>query len=474
MALPVSSAPPPPVAAATEEAVQAHFAAGRFDLIQQAIEEGDLDPNLPCQRPVPCALIHVAATKDAVDLLRHLVLKCGVDPNQRTQAGWSPVMAAIAARKEAAALWLITEAPGLEPDVRGPLNSTAMIHAAAAGMVEVMDALLAKGAAVEARDDNDHTALVHAVHKKQEVAAVYLVEQAGADWAPSEYSMLDVAASLPLPGVLKAIGGRMQVQEVATTPAAGVAGTAAAAAAAFHSEEAATAAAAAAPMRCPVAAAGGSKTKGLLDAPGGAASAPVAPSRSADASVSAAVGAAHVGTVPSTTLVGTASSSGSKGVATPASSLALAAAMAPTPAGAPQKPSLYIHMIDEKGLRMTLVRREHEARKQVDVQVTPGIMSPNVAKVLYPPSTRPRRCVGMPRVWDFVCIDTEQPSIIDLPISPQHTRSYTIWALDGSGVQTVVIDGPRHLLLLVQNVMERLKVSLRSVCVHAWRGRAGH
>ncbi len=325
MALPVSSAPPPPVAAATEEAVQAHFAAGRFDLIQQAIEEGDLDPNLPCQRPVPCALIHVAATKDAVDLLRHLVLKCGVDPNQRTRLGWSPVMMAIAARKEAAALWLISEAPGLEPDVRGPLNSTALIHAAAAGMVEVMDALLAKGAAIEARDNNDHTALVHAVHKKQEEAAVYLVEQAGADWEPSEsYSMLDVAQ---LPGVLKAILGRMQMQEAATTPAAGAAG------------------AAAAPTRGPPAAAGGSKTKGLLDAPGGAASAPVAPSRSAEASVSAAVGAVHVGTAPSTTQVGAAPSSGSMGAATSTSSPAPAAAMASTEARDNKDHTALVHAV---------------------------------------------------------------------------------------------------------------------------------
>ena len=63
-------------------------------------------------------LAHVAATMGRVDLLRLLVVEKGADPNAVALDGHTPLLCAIEAGMENAALMLVREVPGVDVHVR--------------------------------------------------------------------------------------------------------------------------------------------------------------------------------------------------------------------------------------------------------------------------------------------------------------------------------------------------------------------
>jgi ankyrin repeat protein len=156
---------------------------GGADVIEQAVEKGMLDPNLKMN---PGNLIHCAATFGPVSLLRYLIFKRGVDPNQQAGDGQiNPLTLAICASNEPACLFLINDVPGVDLEARSSDGNTPLMTAAGEGMVKVMKALVAKGVDVEASNDADGfrtTAVVHAIGANQEEAALYLLEEANASW----------------------------------------------------------------------------------------------------------------------------------------------------------------------------------------------------------------------------------------------------------------------------------------------------
>ncbi len=97
--------------------------AGRFDLVQRAVERGEVDPEETRLGPRERPLLHVAATKGAVELLRYLIFDRGVDPTQTVEAGGSllsVLLTAICMGQNEAAIFLINDVPGV--DVNAPLN----------------------------------------------------------------------------------------------------------------------------------------------------------------------------------------------------------------------------------------------------------------------------------------------------------------------------------------------------------------
>lgn len=102
--------------------------------------------------------------------------------------------AAIFWGQQAAALWLINEVPGVDIEaLGGPYGATPLIHAARNGMVEVVEVLIDKGAAIDRRvGEPANSALGWAIEAHQEAAALYLLE-VGASWCGGYPGALDPA-----------------------------------------------------------------------------------------------------------------------------------------------------------------------------------------------------------------------------------------------------------------------------------------
>lgn len=80
--------------------------------------------------------------------------------------------------------------------------------------MDLCKALISLGADVDTVDGSGQTALVHAVEKREEGAAIYLLEEAGADWQPpsasaSHNNVVRAAVAYRLLGVLQALMRRM-------------------------------------------------------------------------------------------------------------------------------------------------------------------------------------------------------------------------------------------------------------------------
>jgi ankyrin repeat protein len=215
-ALALLQSPPPPLD--RQIIVAELLRARRSSVVQRAVAQGVVDPNLRLKSrdgfEIP--LIHMTAAVDAVTLLRFLVFERDVDPNDSGEHAFIPLHAAIITLKERAALFLIRDVPHIDINVRGRKGATALMLATKEGMVETMKALVAKGAQVEAVSEDGHTALIYAAAEEQEDAALYLLEEAGAAWdvGGEEYNALSAAATHGLVRLSKAILRRMRAESM--------------------------------------------------------------------------------------------------------------------------------------------------------------------------------------------------------------------------------------------------------------------
>jgi ankyrin repeat protein len=213
-ALALLQSPPPPLD--RQIIVAELLRARRFGLVQRAVEQGVVDPNLQLKsrNGVDFSLVHAAASVDALSLLRFLILERGVDPNRVDGHKESPLHAAIINRKERAALFLTRNVPHIDVNVRGRNGATPLMLATENGMLEVIKALVTKGAQVDLEDNEGGTVLIHAAAGEQEDAALYLLEEADAVWntGGEEYNALPAAAEKGLSRLVKAILRRMRAE----------------------------------------------------------------------------------------------------------------------------------------------------------------------------------------------------------------------------------------------------------------------
>jgi hypothetical protein len=151
-----------------KEFVKELLLVGRSSVVQRAVAQGVVDPNLRLKSRdgVDFPLIHTAAAVDAVPLLRLLIFERDVDPNEPAGDGFSPLHAAIGNLKERAALFLTRNVPHIDVNVRWLEGKTPLMLAAQRGMLEVMKALMAKGAQVDQQDNEGRTALIYAASGK--------------------------------------------------------------------------------------------------------------------------------------------------------------------------------------------------------------------------------------------------------------------------------------------------------------------
>ena len=151
-----------------------------------------------------------------VGALRALVVE-GANVNAKEENDYSALAAAIIKEQRAAALYLINEAPGVDIEAPTWRGDTPLIRAAGRGAVNVLRALVAKGANVNAKtDENDFSALHVAVLQEQRAAALFLVNEApGVD-----IDSLDAYKQTPL--TLAAVYGDVTVMKALVTKGANV------------------------------------------------------------------------------------------------------------------------------------------------------------------------------------------------------------------------------------------------------------
>ena len=131
---------------------------GRGGLLLRALERGVLSPDAQYDAGT---VVHLAAEYGPVELLKSLVVERGVDPNEARTDVWRPLPIAIDNGREQEAIFLINEAPGVDIDAPIPGNLTPLMLAAAYGMMDVLRALVAKGAVVNAINDHGGAACSH-------------------------------------------------------------------------------------------------------------------------------------------------------------------------------------------------------------------------------------------------------------------------------------------------------------------------
>lgn len=195
-------------------------------MVELAVRSGHLRPDAVHEDGTP--LVHIAAKYGAVDLLRAIVLEYGVDADMlcKNRTGDTALGAACFYGQEAAALFLINEAPGCDLNARGgPRRQTPLMLAAMRGLLGVVKALVGKGARVDAVDRDYHTALSSAISSREEEIALYLLEEAGASWRVAVESeegrritLLDFAVQHDCTRFLKAFLRRMRAEGVEEEP----------------------------------------------------------------------------------------------------------------------------------------------------------------------------------------------------------------------------------------------------------------
>ena len=121
----------------------------------------------------------VAAEHGTVDVLRALWGK-GADVNAKDEKGFSALHKAIVRNQRAATLYLINEAPGVDIEALDGRKRTALTLVAFFGDIAMMQALVGKGADLNAKNEEGATPLHAAIQGGQEEAALYLVEEAAA------------------------------------------------------------------------------------------------------------------------------------------------------------------------------------------------------------------------------------------------------------------------------------------------------
>ncbi len=154
-----------------------------FGVLQDAVEGGLLDPHFKIFiERVEVELVHVAARCGAIPLLRFLIFEKGVSPATReASCGWTPLHMAVIFQQERAALVLIDDVLCPPVNARNADGHSPLMLAAVHGMVDVMRALIRRGAEEAAGDVDKHTALLFAIGDGTEEAAIFLLEEGGAE-----------------------------------------------------------------------------------------------------------------------------------------------------------------------------------------------------------------------------------------------------------------------------------------------------
>ena len=125
---------------------------GRANVVVRAVSQGFLAPTA---RYASCGLplVHIAAGRGEMGLFRCLVEEHGVDAHGiKCREGDTPLLATILQRQERTALYLINETPGLNATHLNARRMNVLVGAATLGLVEVLRALVAKGADVNLVD----------------------------------------------------------------------------------------------------------------------------------------------------------------------------------------------------------------------------------------------------------------------------------------------------------------------------------
>jgi len=155
-------------------------AAARYDKADRAREllEQGANPDSTDDHFVATPL-HVAAAAGSIGVLEVLVGHGGnVNAFTNVKFG-TPLQMAVANGQTAAAEWMLDH--GGDPNVKGPMGGTALHLACTSGNARITTALIQHGAAVNAQDDIARAAPLHycALHGLSDVAEVLLA--AGAD-----------------------------------------------------------------------------------------------------------------------------------------------------------------------------------------------------------------------------------------------------------------------------------------------------
>ena len=126
-----------------------------------AVEGGVVDPEM---RRDGVPLLHLAVSWGAVELARYLIFDRGVDPI--VKAGSQNLTAlhlAASTGHNEAALFLINDVPGVDLNALLSNGATPLMISAASGTLQVVRALVAKGADMNAKDGDGKTAVAFAV-----------------------------------------------------------------------------------------------------------------------------------------------------------------------------------------------------------------------------------------------------------------------------------------------------------------------
>ena len=128
--------------------------AGRFDLVQRAVERGVVDPEMATDG---WPLLHVAVAEGAVELARYLIFDRGVDPTvKETSMNVTALHLAVSHGHNEAALFLINDVPGVDVNAPQSNGTTPLMLAAEHCTLQVVQALVAKGADMNAKDERGH------------------------------------------------------------------------------------------------------------------------------------------------------------------------------------------------------------------------------------------------------------------------------------------------------------------------------
>jgi ankyrin repeat protein len=156
--------------------MQAAFS-GQVDTVQQLIEKGATvnAKNKFEMTPLINAVSRPYSSGNAIEVVK-LLIKNGADINSKTKEGWTALHGAVQGEQTEAALYLIEN--GAEVDPKYTSNGQTPLMMAVAKWNKVLtEALIAKGADVNAKDKSGMSVLRHAQGRPD---FVELLKQAGA------------------------------------------------------------------------------------------------------------------------------------------------------------------------------------------------------------------------------------------------------------------------------------------------------
>jgi hemoglobin len=152
---------------------------GRAGLICFVVNALENEPSLATRRFSGRTLLHFASGTGCLDVVASL-LRLGTDPNMQDRAGHTPLYCVANECSSETGPELVRALVRAGADVNacgGVTRATALHMAARRGHVEVAQALLDCGAAIEAPDNKGDTPLQRAINCRQHMVAQLLVER---------------------------------------------------------------------------------------------------------------------------------------------------------------------------------------------------------------------------------------------------------------------------------------------------------